>query len=71
MHTHFTSVRYRNGKFVDEHEPIEREMPPFEPLARELAKRDITITLICESPLLEKDALLMKQILEKQGVFLT
>jgi deoxyribonuclease-4 len=45
-------------------------MPPFEPLARELAKRDITITLICESPLLEKDALLMKQMLEEQGVFL-
>ncbi|RFA94496.1 TIM barrel protein [Pyrobaculum aerophilum] len=68
MHTHFTSVRYRNGKFVDEHEPIERNMPPFEPLARELKNRDITITLICESPLLEKDALLMKEILEQVGV---
>ncbi|MGC8993857.1 MAG: TIM barrel protein [Pyrobaculum sp.] len=70
MHTHFTSVRYRNGKFVDEHEPIERNMPPFEPLARELKGRDMTITLICESPLLEKDALLMREVLEEVGVSL-
>lgn len=70
MHTHFTSVRYRNGKYVDEHEPIERNMPPFEPLAEELKRRDLAITLICESPLLEKDALLMKEILEKHGVSL-
>jgi Endonuclease IV (EC 3.1.21.-) len=70
MHTHFTSVRYRNGRFVDEHEPVERNMPPFEPLAKELKTRDMTITLICESPLLEKDALLMKEILERNGVHL-
>lgn len=70
MHTHFTSVRYRNGKFIDEHEPVEYNRPPFQPLAQELRDRDITITLICESPLLEKDALYMKQILEKQGVYL-
>jgi Endonuclease IV len=70
MHTHFTSVRYRNGRFVDEHEPVERNTPPFEPLAKELKTRDMTITLICESPLLEKDALLMKEILERNGVHL-
>ena len=68
MHTHFTSVKYRNGKYVDEHEPISINMPPFEPLAEELSKRDISITLICESPLLDQDALLMKEILEKHGV---
>lgn len=68
MHTHFTSVRYRNGKFIDEHEPVEYDRPPFQPLARELRNRDIAITLICESPLLEKDALYMKQILEREGV---
>ncbi len=68
MHTHFTSVKYRNGKYVDEHEPISVNMPPFEPLAEELSKRDISITLICESPLLDQDALLMKEILEKHGV---
>lgn len=68
MHTHFTSVKYRNGKYVDEHEPISVNTPPFEPLAEELAKRDISITLICESPLLDQDALLMKEILEKHGI---
>lgn len=68
MHTHFTSVKYRNGKYVDEHEPISMNMPPFEPLAEELAKRDMSITLICESPLLDQDALLMREILEKHGV---
>ncbi|MEM1837281.1 MAG: deoxyribonuclease IV [Pyrobaculum sp.] len=68
MHTHFTSVRYRNGRFVDEHEPIERNTPPFEPLAKELKSRDISITLICESPLLEKDALVMKEILSRYGL---
>ncbi|MFP3302875.1 MAG: TIM barrel protein, partial [Caldivirga sp.] len=37
MHTHFTCVRYRNGEWVDEHEPIDTNNPPFEPLAKELA----------------------------------
>ncbi|MFB6490241.1 MAG: TIM barrel protein [Thermoproteus sp. AZ2] len=68
MHTHFTSVKYRNGKYVDEHEPISINAPPFEPLAEELGKRDMEIALICESPLLEQDALLMKEILSKYGV---
>ncbi|MDT7869428.1 MAG: deoxyribonuclease IV [Thermoproteus sp.] len=68
MHTHFTSVKYRNGRYVDEHEPISANMPPFEPLAEELGKRDMAITLICESPLLDQDAVLMKEILEKHGV---
>lgn len=68
MHTHFTAVRYRNGRYVDEHEPLERNTPPFEPLAAELARRDIEITLICETPLLDRDALLMKEILERHGV---
>lgn len=68
MHTHFTSVKYRNGRYVDEHEPISANMPPFEPLAEELSKRDMSIALICESPLLDQDALLMKEILAKHGV---
>lgn len=68
MHTHFTSVKYRNGRYVDEHEPISTNAPPFEPLAKELGGRDLSITLICESPLLDQDALLMKKILEKYGV---
>lgn len=67
MHTHFTCVRYRNGEWVDEHEPIDTNNPPFEPLAEELGRRDIEITIINESPLLEKDALKMKEMLLKYG----
>ncbi|KUO80986.1 MAG: endonuclease IV, partial [Vulcanisaeta sp. OSP_8] len=59
MHTHFTCVKYKNGEWVDEHEPMDTNNPPFEPLARELAGEDIEITIINESPLLEKDALRM------------
>mgnify|MGYP001770702670 CR=1 FL=1 len=67
MHTHFTAVKYRNGEWVDEHEPIDTNNPPFEPLAQELAKEDLEVTLICESPLLEQDALKMKDMLLKYG----
>jgi deoxyribonuclease-4 len=67
MHTHFTCVKYKNGEWFDEHEPMDTNNPPFEPLARELASEDIEITIINESPLLEKDALRMKDILIKYG----
>lgn len=67
MHTHFTCVKYKNGEWVDEHEPMDTNNPPFEPLARELAGEDIEITIVNESPLLEKDALRMKDILIKYG----
>ena len=67
INSHFESLVYRNGKYVDEHLPIDNNTPPFEPLARELIKRDISITLICESPELERDALKMKKILEDLG----
>ena len=63
MHTHFTCVKYRKGEWVDEHEPIDTNNPPFEPLAKELGGEDIEITIINESPLLEKDALKMKEML--------
>lgn len=67
INSHFESLVYRNGKYVDEHLPIDNGTPPFEPLAEELIKRDISITLICESPELERDALKMKKILEDLG----
>ena len=67
MHTHFTCVKYRNGEWVDEHEPIDANTPPFEPLAVELGKRDVEITIINESPLLEKDALKMVEMLTRHG----
>ncbi|WP_069806645.1 TIM barrel protein [Vulcanisaeta thermophila] len=67
MHTHFTCVKYKNGEWIDEHEPLDTNNPPFEPLAQELGRRDIEITIISETPLLEKDALKMKEMLKKNG----
>ncbi|QKR00393.1 TIM barrel protein [Metallosphaera tengchongensis] len=67
VNSHFESLKLRNGKYVDVHEPIERNSPPFEPLAKEILKRDLSISLICESPRLEEDALIMKKVLESLG----
>jgi deoxyribonuclease-4 len=67
MHTHFTCVKNKGDEWVDEHEPIDTNNPPFEPLAKELATEDLEITIINESPLLEKDALKMKELLLKYG----
>ncbi len=69
LHCHFSGINYSVvgiGKGNERnHEPIGR--PPFEPLAEELLKRNADITIICESPLLEKDALKMKKMLEELG----
>lgn len=67
INSHFEGLEIRNGKYVDIHRSIVYNTPPFEPLAREILKRDISITLICESPELENDALRMKKILEDLG----
>jgi len=67
INSHFESLVSRKGKYVDEHIPIDANAPPFEPLAKELLKRDISITLVCESPELERDALKMKEVLERLG----
>jgi len=68
INSHFESLVFRNGKYVDEHLPIDTEAPPFRSLAEELLKREnLSITLICESPELERDALKMKKILEELG----
>lgn len=63
INSQFTGVKFneKTKKFVDVHEPIGK--PPFEPLAKEILKRKLGITIICESPLLEVDSLKMKEIL--------
>lgn len=66
VNSHFEGVaKNKRGEFVDIHTPIKD--PPFEPLAREILKRKIGITIISESPLLEKDSLKMKSMLQKLG----
>ena len=66
IYSHFSNCKYNVNakKFVDVHIPINSH-PPFEPLAKEILKRKIDITIISESPILEKDSLKMKVTFEK------
>jgi deoxyribonuclease-4 len=66
INSHFEGVaKNKNGVYVDVHEPMKN--PSFEPLAREILKRKINITIISESPVLEEDSLKMKSAFEKLG----
>lgn len=70
LHSHFTSMEWTPAKIPSygnerHHLPIKFDKPPFEPLAKEILKRKLSITLISESPMLELDSLEMKRIFEK------
>ena len=56
----FTAKGERNHEILDHH-------PPFEPLAKEILKRKIDFTIICESPVTWRDSLKMRQIFEGSG----
>ncbi|MCS6767631.1 MAG: TIM barrel protein [Candidatus Nitrosocaldus sp.] len=62
INAHFTGLARKGYRYVDVHRPIGE--PQFEPLALEIVRRGLSITLICESPLLELDCLRMRNILE-------
>jgi len=51
---------------LDVHVPINSH-PPFKPLAEEILKRKIDVTIISESPVLEQDSLKMLKIFEELG----
>ena len=70
LHAHFTGMEWTPAKAPWQgnerrHLELKVNKPPFEPLAREVLKRKIDITLISESPILEKDSLEMKHIFER------
>ncbi len=65
INAHFEGLMYKNGRYIDRHAPINQ--PPFEPLAIELIERKSSITIICESPLLELDCIKMRNILNDLG----
>jgi len=72
LHAHFTGMEWTPAKAPWQgnerrHLELKVNKPPFEPLAREVLKRKTNITLISESPILEKDSLEMKRIFEKLG----
>ncbi len=66
IHSHFSGINY-TSKGERNHLPIKVNKPPFEPLAKEILKKKVDITIISESPLIERDSLVMKKIFEKLG----
>ncbi len=66
LYAHFSGIAF-SEKGERNHLPLALGGPKFEPLAAELLKRKLPATIICESPLLEYDALRMKKIFEGLG----
>ncbi|MFA5405922.1 MAG: TIM barrel protein [Candidatus Nanoarchaeia archaeon] len=63
LHCHFSNIEYTDKGEV-RHWPLDSKWgPDFNVLARVI--KDYDFTIICESPLIEKDALKMKSILNK------
>ncbi|MEM2944076.1 MAG: TIM barrel protein [Methanomassiliicoccales archaeon] len=66
LHIHFSSVEFTDAG-ERRHLPLEAKSPNFELLADSLKKRSYDITIISETPLLDQDAVKMKNILLKSG----
>ncbi|MCS7105788.1 MAG: TIM barrel protein [Candidatus Aenigmarchaeota archaeon] len=71
VHMHFSGIKFTPVKATGfgnekEHVPI-NSSPPFEPLAKEILKRELNVTIISESPVLEQDSLKMKKVFESLG----
>lgn len=71
IHSHFSGIKYSLvgiGRGNErQHVPMKEAGPDFEEFAKEILRRNIDITIISESPILEMDSLLMKSIFEKLG----
>jgi len=68
LHSHFSQIEY-TSKGERRHLTFEEttESPPVETVCKEILKSKQNITIISESPLLEKDSLKMKKVFEKLG----
>lgn len=66
IHCHFSGIEFSESG-ERRHLPIDQGGPDFYFFAEEILKNKISSTIICESPLLEKDAIMMKKIFEKMG----
>jgi len=62
LHSHFSSIEYTD-KGEKEHLNVEAYEPDFRKLAPILKEKDYDITVICETPELDRDSLRMKEIL--------
>ena len=71
LHTHFTCVEFSQvaiGKGNERyHLELKTKKPDFKPLAKEILRRKLDITIISESPVLEQDSLRMKKVFEELG----
>jgi deoxyribonuclease IV len=62
LHCHFTSIEYTDKGEKKHHTLLEKKYgPPLEPLLKEIIERGWEITLICETPFRDQDALLMQE----------
>jgi len=66
INSHFSNINFTE-KGERNHLVLDHSLP-FEPLAKEILKKRISITIICESPVLEQDSLVMKNIFENLGL---
>lgn len=66
VHCHFSGIEFTPAG-ERRHLPIAEGGPDFQGIADGILKSRIDTTVICESPLLEKDALAMKKIFEGKG----
>lgn len=67
LHTHFTELEYTE-KGEKKHLTYGTDQsPPFKPLAEIIVENGYTPTIISESPILDKDALKFKKIIEDLG----
>ncbi|MFW5907408.1 MAG: TIM barrel protein [Candidatus Natronoplasma sp.] len=62
LHSHFSSIKY-GEKGEKEHLNLNEYEPDFRKLAPLLKEKDYDITVICETPELDRDSLKMKEIL--------
>lgn len=62
IHSHFSGIEFSDK---GERRHLIMEKSNFLPLAKEILKRKVDITIICESPVTWKDSLKMKEIIEK------
>ncbi len=66
LHTHFTHVEYGSRGEIRHHTLEEGDYgPPFRPLAEVIAELGLRPTIISESPILDKDAVRMRDILRR------
>ncbi|MBU4493564.1 MAG: TIM barrel protein, partial [Nanoarchaeota archaeon] len=62
IHSHFSGIEFTEK---GERRHLVMERADFLPLAKEILKRKVDITIICESPVTWQDSLKMKKIIEK------